>query len=424
MKVLLSIVITMVLITSEFAQNANVYKTKIAERVITVGAEGSDIQGFTNKAIQAAVCALSETGGTVKLTSGIFKIIAPIKMASGVNLLGSGTKTVLKISDGVSAHFTDDPDYGEYFVKVDNPQGFKVGMAVQIRDKQSSQCWDVSTARITAIEGDTIYFDEGLIRDYKVGEKGIISNATSAVEVVEADNVKISKITVDGNREKSARMDGCKGAGIYAFKAKNVIIENVEVKNFYGEGMSWQITENVTVRNCNIHDNANNGCHPGTGSPNTLIEKNNIHDNDNDGIFICWRVKYSTIRDNQIYNNGNGISTGHKDSDVLFENNHIYNNRKSGVHFREEVKRNAPHNNSFIGNIIENNGQEGGGYGFFLLAPAENLLLKNNIIRDTGKGTQKAAIFYGKDSLPAKMEGNKISGHPQGDIVKELKIKN
>ena len=42
MKVLLSIVITMVLITSEFAQNANVYKTKIAERVITVGAEGSD----------------------------------------------------------------------------------------------------------------------------------------------------------------------------------------------------------------------------------------------------------------------------------------------------------------------------------------------------------------------------------------------
>jgi hypothetical protein len=419
MKVLLSVLITMVFITSDFAQNANVYKTKVAERVITVGGKGSDIQGFTNGAIQAAVCALTETGGTVKLTPGVFEIIAPVRLSSNVNLAGSGAKTVLKISEAVSAHYIDDADYGEYFVKVDNPQGFRVGMAVQIRDKTSSSCWDVSTAWITAIEGDTIYFDDGLIRDYKVGEKGIISNATSGVEVVEAENVIITNLTIDGNREKSARMDGCRGAGVYAFKAKNVTIKNVEVKNYYGEAISWQITENVTVSGCNIHNNAFNGCHPGTGSPNTLIEKNNIYDNDKDGIFICWRVKHSTIRDNQIYNNGNGICTGHKDTDVLFENNHIYNNRESGVKFREGSKRNAPHNNTFIGNIIENNGRAGSGYGFLLLGTAENLVLKNNIIRDTGKGTQKAAIFYGKDSLPAKMEGNKISGHPQGDIIKE-----
>lgn len=409
----------MILISSVFAQNANVYETKIAERIITVGGEGSDIQGFTNKAIQAAVSALTATGGTVKLTPGVFKIIAPVKLTSHVNLVGSGSKTVLKISDGVSAHYIDDADYGEYFVKVDNPKGFKIGMAVQIRDNISSSCWDVSTACITAIEGDTIYFDQNLIRDYKADAKGTITNSTSGVEVVGAEDVKISNLTIDGNREKSARMDGCKGSGVYAFKAKNVTIENVEVKYYYGEGISWQITESVTVRNCNIHNNTFNGCHPGTGSPYSLIEKNDIHDNDNDGIFICWRVKHSIIRDNQIYNNGNGICTGHKDTDVLFENNHIYNNKKSGVKFREEIKRNASHNNTFIGNVVENNGKEGSGYGFVFLSPAENIILKNNVIRDSDKGTQKAAIFYGKKSLPAKMEGNKINGHPDGKIIKE-----
>ncbi len=43
----------------------------------------------------------------------------------------------------------------------------------------------------------------------------------------------------------------------------------------------------------------------------------------------------------------------------------------------------------------------------------------NNTIRDTGAGTQKAAIFMAKNALPVTLKGNKMCGHPLGDVVHE-----
>jgi polygalacturonase len=68
---------------------------KTATRVITVGGPEADIKGFDNKAIQYAIEAVSKTGGTVKLSPGNYEIIAPVRMKSKVNLVGSGEQTVL-----------------------------------------------------------------------------------------------------------------------------------------------------------------------------------------------------------------------------------------------------------------------------------------------------------------------------------------
>ncbi len=305
-----------------------------------------------------------------------------------------------------------------YKVTVENPTGFKPGMAIQIVDDDWSKGWNVSTARITDIRDNVLYFDNYLIRDYHSDRNGMVSNATSAVEAFKVENVLISNLTVDGNREKSAPMDGCNGAGIFAFKSKNIVIENVHVKDFNGEGISWQITENVTVRNCEISGSANIGLHPGTGSPNSVIENNNSHHNDVDGLFICWRVHHSIVKGNKFHHNGRyGICTGHKDTDVLFEDNHIFENGSDGVNFRAESAANAPHRNTLKNNIIENNGIDGGGYGLSFNSPAEGVVLENNIIRDTGQGTQKAAVMIYENGLPVEMKNNKISGHPEGDIL-------
>ena len=42
----------------------------------------------------------------------------------------------------------------------------------------------------------------------------------------------------------------------------------------------------------------------------------------------------------------------------------------------------------------------------------DSVILKNNIIRDTGGGLQKATIFYDENSLLVEMIDNEISGHP------------
>ena len=377
--------------TEKFVVDALV-KPKTQERLITVGGPSASIQGFTNQDIQIAVDALPAEGGTVKLDPGEFKMMAPVRLRSNVKLIGSGAKTILKRIDGYHSKFVIDADYGELKITVEDASGFKPGMSIQITDKPNSGCWDVTTATITDIVKDTLYFDTYLIRDYDSELNGMVTNAGSCVSVHDAQNVYISDFTVDGNKEKNDLLDGCNGGGIAIIKSKNVTVEKVHVKDFNGEGITWQITENVTVRNCEISACTNMGLHPGTGSPNSLIENNNSHNN-KVGLFICWRVHHSVVRGNQFHNNSeNGISTGHKDSDVLFEKNHIYENMQDGVYVREEDDKNSPHRNTFINNIVENNG----GNGFFISGKPSNMLIKENVIRSTIKGKQKAAIFIAK----------------------------
>ncbi|MCK4922736.1 MAG: right-handed parallel beta-helix repeat-containing protein, partial [Bacteroidales bacterium] len=353
---------------------------KQQEQIITVGGLNADIHGFTNEAIQLAVDALSDNGGTVMLNEGQFEIKAPVRLSSNINLIGSGTETILRRIDGYNSNFIIDADFGELKITVEDASGFDVGMSIQVTDNKWSSCWNVSTAVITDIVDNIIYFDTYLIRDYNSEDNGKVTNAGSCVSINGEENISLSNFTIDGNKSKNDILDGCNGGGIAILKSKDVIIENIHVKDFNGEGITWQITENITVRDCEISGCTNMGLHPGSGSPNTRIENNNSHHN-KVGLFICWRVSHSLVKANQFHNNSDcGISTGHKDTDVVFDNNHIYENGTDGVYFRGEDSKNSPHRNSFINNTIENNGALNGGYGFNINGNATDLVLKDNII--------------------------------------------
>jgi nitrous oxidase accessory protein NosD len=394
---------------------------KSSRKILTVGGPDADVPGFTNKFIQFAIDAVATTGGKVKLTDGTFDIQSPVHMRSNVDLEGSGPETILKKSDGVQTRFTVDADYGELKLTVENPRGFLPGMRIQVTDDESSSCWNVSTALITEINDNVIYIDSYLIRDYRADLNGLISNASSVIEVVNEENVTISNLTIDGNGKNNFKADGCNSAGILILKSKQVTVDKVHVMDFNGEGISWQITENVTIRNSEIEGSGNTGLHPGTGSPLTVIENNKVHDNKVDGLFICWRVHHSLVRGNEFYNNGRfGICTGHKDTDVLFEENHIYNNADDGVNLRGEREDNAPHRNTFRNNIIENNGTGQTGYGFSVNSKASDLVLEDNIIRSNRKG---ALFIYANGTAPAKMENNQISGHKINNIEFEARKK-
>ena len=386
--------------------------------ILTVGGEQADFQGFSNRSIQLAVDALPAEGGTVKLEPGTFVLKDGVRLRSNVNLIGSGPETILKRGKGYKSRLIDDADYAELKLMVEDASGFEPGMSVQIWDEPQSGCWDVSAGTITDIQDNVIYIDSYLIRDYRADHDGWVSNAGSGVLVMEAENVLVSNLVIDGNKEQNERMDGCNGGGVAILKSRNVTIDNIHVKDFNGEGITWQITENVTVQNCEIEGSGNIGLHPGTGSPKSRILNNNVHHNTVDGMFICWRVHHSIVMNNQFHHNGrHGICTGHKDSDVVFEDNHIFENGEDGVNLREENSRNSPHRNTFKNNLVENNGQNGKGYGFTVLSSPQGLVIRDNIIRDTGKGTQKAGVFLQENVPEVTLEGNKISGHPDGEVV-------
>ena len=392
---------------------------KIAAREISVGGADVDITGYSNQSIQFAIDALENTGGTVRLNPGLYEISAPVRLKSNVHLIGSGKETVLKRGKGVQTKYIVDADFGELKLTVENADGFTIGMKVQVTDEENSGCWNVSTAYITDIAENVIYIDKGLIRDYRSDQNGLVSNTSSVVELIEAEDASISNLVIDGNREENFFADGCNSAGVLILRSKKIAVDHVQVKDFNGEGISWQITEHVSIKNCEISGSGNTGLHPGTGSPFSIIENNDVHHNDQDGLFICWRVYESRVSGNKFHHNGRfGLCTGHKDTDVLFENNHFYSNASDGVNFRGEREDNAPHRNTFVNNTIENNGSQGGGYGFSINSPARDLLLKENRFLNSS-GTQKAAIYVYGAGLEPRLESNQFDQHELGELVFE-----
>jgi parallel beta-helix repeat protein len=408
------------------AANSNIYSqtvglvdVKHSEQVITVGGTGSDIPGFTSGAIQIALDAISARGGgVVKLNPGVYDIIGPVCLPYNTSLTGSGETTILRKCDGFKTSFIIDADWGMLKAVVKDVSGLKTGMGIQLFDDEHNQGWDVTTAVITDIQDNVIYFDNNTVNDYISSLNGTVSNGCSIIEVVGVENVKISDLVIDGNKNTNDYINGCRGGGIYIHKSKNCIVENVKINEFNGDTFSWQVTENITIKGCEAANGNGLGFHPGTGSDHSIIENCTSHNNKGDGIFLCWRVQNGIFRNNTVYANGdNGISIGHKDTDNLFENNHIYENGNHGVLFRNETEQNSGHRNTFKNNIIENNGIKKESDGFHIGGETHDIKIVNNIIRSNGKGNQSIAILIGSKSSNISASGNTFSG--LRDIVNE-----
>ena len=415
-----------VLATSAFGQErtvkpVTVVRPAIAFRTLTVGGDTSEVLGLTSAAIQTAVDALRASGGgTVRIRPGVYAVTAPVRLFSNISLVGSGPSTVLKKCGGARTRLTDDADYGELHVTVEDPSGFAPGMGIQVFDADQNDGWDVTTTVITKIEGNILFIEDYLVRDYVADRGGTVSNACSIISAVDAENITISGLTVDGNRRQNDALNGCRGGGVYLHKVRRALVENVRIVDFDRDGISWQITEDVTVRGCDISGCANAGLHPGTGSPRTLIENNDSHENGGFGLFVCWRVTDGTVRNNRFFDNGGyGVCTGHKDTDLLFEGNTISGNGIDGVNFRGETRPNAPHRTVFRNNVVEGNGRKDGGCGFSFESPADGVVLEGNTIRNAPGGRQKAAICIGPQGKPVTLLNNRISGHPDGDVVQK-----
>jgi parallel beta-helix repeat protein len=395
-----------------YSQGIGLVDVRYGEQVITVGGLDADVPGFTSEAIQIALDAVkTRGGGMVKLNPGVYKIIRPVRLSDSTSLIGSGETTILQKCDGFKTSFIVDADWGMLKAVVKDVSDFKKGMGIQLYDDKHNQGWDVTTAVITDIKDNVIYFDNRTVNDYMSSLNGTVTNGCSIIEAVDVENVKIADLVVQGNKNTNDYINGCRGGGIYIHKSRNCLVENVKVNEFNGDSFSWQITEKITVNGCEASNGNGLGFHPGTGSDSSTVENCISHNNNGDGIFLCWRVQNGIFRNNTVYANGdNGISIGHKDTDNIFENNHVYENGHQGILFRDETEQNSGHRNTFTNNIIENNGITEESSGFYIGGETHDINITNNIIRSTGKGNQSTAIFVGKKSSKVTATNNKISG--------------
>jgi len=287
------------------SQETGLVKIRNTEQVITVGGPDADIPGFNSDAVKIALDAIrARGGGTVKLNPGSYDITGPVRLSDNTSLIGSGESTILRKCNGFKTSFIIDADWGMLKAVVKDASGFKIGMGIQLFDSQHNQGWDVTTAVITDIEDNIIFFDNRTVNDYLASLDGTVSNSFSVIEVVDAENVRIADLVIEGNKGTNEYINGCRGGGIYIHKSRNCTIENVKVNEFNGDTFSWQITENIVLRGCEASNGGGLGFHPGTGSDHSTVENCISHHNKGDGIFLCWRVQNGVFRNNTSYADG------------------------------------------------------------------------------------------------------------------------
>jgi polygalacturonase len=359
--------------------------SKMKERAkISVGLRDADIIGADNRALQAAVDYVAGLGGgVVEIGPGEFTMHDSLHLRSFVTVRGAPGKTTLRKAKAAVSPLAIDGDYGEEQITVVDAQGFKVGHGVAIWDKGSGG-FHTTVARITGQNGNTFSIDKPLNADCMIQNKAQAATVFPVVSGYDLEGARIENLTIDGNKDENVALNGCRGAGIFLYRGFGTVIENCVVRNYHGDGVSFQQSNDVLVRGCTSENNAGLGFHPGSGSQRPVVRECVARANGEDGLFLCWRVRHGLFEKNILENNGRfGISIGHKDTDNLLRENEVRANSQDGIFFRNETLGMAGHRNRLENNLIENNGTKGEAAGIRVRGETKNLVFKNNIIRDT-----------------------------------------
>lgn len=403
----------------------SVEATNLSARTIRVAQSGdAEVVGTDNVALQKAADML-RPGDTLAIGPGTWQMDNSLFVPSGVTVRGTPGKTILLKSRGVESALTEDGDYGESYLSVAQPEKFRAGMGITVLDDAQTSGWDISVSTVSAVKDYVLQISPYTVRDYNFEQKHArVRNTFPILCVMNAANVVLEDLIVDGNKNENQYIDGCRGGAIYLYNVRDVTVSKCVARNYNGDGISFQVTDKVRVLNSESYGHAGFGVHPGTGSANALVENCRMHHNGDIGLFLCWRVRHGRFANNIIEDNGHyGISIGHKDTDNEFTGNTIARNGVSGVYFRKETFLNSGHRNTFRNNKVLDNGDARAGYGFYIEPLASDIVIENNRIADTraANGTQRYAVYKVKGGGPVRLANNKMEGNSAGTYYEGAK---
>jgi polygalacturonase len=386
---------------------------KMRERpTITVGRSDAALIGGDNRALQAAVDYVAALGGgTVEIGPGEYLMRDALHLRSNVTVRGQKGKTILRKADAAVSPLALDGDFGEQQITVEDPEGFAVGDGLAIWD-DSSGGFHTTVARITGRNGNTFAIDTPLMADCMVAGHARAATVFPVVSGTDIQGASVEDLVIEGNRKANPYLNGCRGAGIYLYRGFGTTIKGCVVRDYHGDGISFQQSNDVTVVDCVSEGNAYLGLHPGSGSQRPVVRNCLAQRNGTDGLFLCWRVRHGVFENNRLEENGQfGISIGHKDSDNLLRGNHVARNSSNGVFFRNESAGMSPHRNRLEDNVIEDNGRATGTAGIRIRGEPSGLVFEDNVIRDTRSGeeqTQTVGIQVEERVGPIQIGSNRI----------------
>lgn len=374
---------------------------------ITVGVRAADIVGSDNRALQAAVDYVANLGGgEVQIGPGVYLMRDSLHLRSRVTVRGVGGKTVLKKDREYRTALVADGDFGEAAITVADATGLEVGRGVYVGSETQKYFHGVCA---TILNSHNNYFTltRTMNADIRVADGGFAATIYPVISGYRLQDARVENLTVDGNRaENPTKIDGCRTGGIFLYRGDNVVIKDCVVRDYSGDGISFQQSNDVRVESSVVEDCAGLGLHPGSGSQRPLVRNCRAVGNGEDGLFFCWRVRGGIAEGNWLEGNaGYGISIGHKDSDNFVRRNTVISNARGGIYLRVESEQMAAHRNTFQNNIVRDNH----GFGLFVDGATNGTIIRGNTIEDSGTGKQTTGIRLGKDVGTVVLENNTVT---------------
>src|SRR5262245_63621522 len=263
--------------------------SEMSERpTITVGRGGTDLIGADNRALQAAVDYVAGLGGGVgEIGEGEYLMRDSLHLRSNVTVRGHKGKTILKKADAAVSPLALDGDFGEQQITVRSPSGFAVGAGVAIWDDHAGG-FHTTVARITGARGNTFSIDAPLMADCMVAGHATAATVFPVVSGANIQGARVEDLVIEGNKAANPLLNGCRGAGIYLYRGFGTVIRGCVVRNYHGDGISFQQSNDVTVVDCISEDNTDLGFHPGSGSQRPVVRNCLARRNGTHSVFLDW----------------------------------------------------------------------------------------------------------------------------------------
>lgn len=378
---------------------------------LTVGPEKADIVGSTDKAIQAAVDYVVRLGGgTVHVLPGTYALRNSIFLRKGVRLLGSGEDALLVKNPMHETTLADDSDWYDQEITLVNPDGFEVGDGIILETKNPHHGGvEVLRRTLVARSGNRFKIDKALRNNFWTAMTPSVTSRFAMIAAEETSDFAVENLALDGNRANNANINGNYAAALWFQDCNDINLSGLHVREYNGDGISFQICHDVRVDNCEIHGNADLGLHPGSGSQRPRIRNNRVSDS-NIGIFFCWGVKYGLAEGNTLTECNYGVSIGHHDDENLVVENDIRDSRINGLVFRPERGEGfTAEGNRIERNRITNSGGEAGIAVDVQGVTANNSLVRN-VITETRGAAQRVGIQLGEAVGRMELVENEIEG--------------
>jgi hypothetical protein len=389
---------------------------------ITVGPRDADLVGNNDRIIQAAVDYVARLGGgTVRILPGTYRFRNAVYLQPRIRLVGSGSDSILIKEPSQTSKLLADSDWYDQEITLADATGFQIGDAVCLRArKPDNEGRTVIKRTLVARSGNRFKLDRPLRENLWLQGEATASTLFPILSGENIADVVIEQITLDGNKEQNANLDGNHAGCIWLQDCNRVTMRKVTAQNYNGDGISWQVCHDVAVEGCHSHDHTGLGLHPGSGSQRSLIRDNKMERNDI-GVYFCWGVKFGLAENNVIEDcRSYGISIGHCDTDNLIRNNEVMRSGKVGVLFRQDGgKAFAPHRNRIEKNRILDSGATNG-IGIDVQGETEAITLAWNQLRETRQPMNRIGIRLGAQTKDVQLIDNQLEGFavPVSDLRK------